>query len=179
MTTQKEAPKTRVNSLKNPSVSRRYCRDCQRRDSDGQKQRYFEGIVFKIVDGEGKQEILDVAVTGVPDVPSTGNYKQDSNHSIGIEKQYTIPGTSGTAGTKIHCFDCGEPLGHHDVYSFGGNRFCRKCRLKLEPKKKKWSCPKQSKFAENDEKPFCTITGTIIGNPEQCSPDCDLLQEAS
>lgn len=48
----------------------------------------------------------------------------------------------------------------------------------IEAKKKKmWTCPKQSKFDESDEESYCVVTGAIIGNPDQCTPDCGLLQE--
>ena len=74
----------------------------------------------------------------------------------------------------LQCSGCGRIL-TRDAYTYDkGEPICFR---KIEAKnKKKWICPKQSKFAENDEEPFCTVTGAIIGNPEQCTPECDLLQ---
>jgi P4 family phage/plasmid primase-like protien len=110
-------------------------RDIQTRDKDGKMERYFQGLAFRTVEDDENQQVLDASVPLAPVVPSTGNYSQDLVQNP-IGEQYKIAGTSGTSGTKIHCFDCGAPLGHHEVYSFGGNRFCRKCRLKLEKGRK-------------------------------------------
>lgn len=41
---------------------------------------------------------------------------------------------------QIHCFDCGVVLQPHEVYSYGGNRFCRECRLKIENQEEKKYC---------------------------------------
>jgi len=60
-----------------------------------------------------------------------------------IENNKNVPpATSVTSATKVEgfqtqCFDCGVVLKKNEVYSHGGNHFCRKCRLKIEDQKKK------------------------------------------
>jgi len=79
-----------------------------------------------------------------------GEIKRETGDNEGFNSKTEVPETATTATTatttpsfdvdktfQIQCFDCGVVLGHHEVYSHGGNRFCRKCRLKIEAQKKK------------------------------------------
>jgi len=104
--------------------------DVMQRDKNGKMERYFQGLAFRDVEDDENQHTLDESVA---DVAGSAYYAKDSKSLVG---QYKTPATSATNSIKIHCFDCGSPLEHHEVYSFGGNRFCRKCRLKLEEGKK-------------------------------------------
>jgi len=107
--------------------------------------RVFQGITLKTEnDKENGQKKLDETetVAEVAEVASCTSRKTTEHNNIDLKGDIK-PVTSVTYATKsanafqIICFDCGVILEPHEVYSFGGNRFCRECRLKIEAQKKK------------------------------------------
>ena len=76
------------------------------------------------------------------------------------------------------CFICHQALPQDLAYCtyLDGKPVHCKCARKLEAQEKKdnWKCPE---FTIYDGSPFCKVIQSILAKPEQCGPDCSLLQE--
>ena len=100
-------------------------------------ERGWQGIILKKQEEiEGQTKIVS-RMSGMSSATSQ-EYIKNKNNKINKELSPDIADTPDMNKTfYIKCFDCGVSLGRHEVYSFGGNHFCRKCRLKIEDQKKK------------------------------------------
>jgi len=87
----------------------------------GKNVSVFEGITLKVT------EVAEVAVSHIRKLEES--LKVDSIDS-------SNSATFATDPFYVQCFDCKKSLNKKEVYSFGGNPFCRECRLKLEDQKK-------------------------------------------
>jgi len=106
--------------------------------------------------------------------------KPPKNPITGEKKPVETPvsETGDKGGFFIKCFECGVTLEPHEVYSFGGNRFCRKCRMKIEAQKKKPKCKNRK---DVDESHFdCLYDGaTYLKDKQVCGPDCEGWEASS
>jgi hypothetical protein len=135
----------------------------------------LKALGIKVVTGIHTGTTRRILINSVSSVPSVSEYGENNATNA---TNATFPSSSGRIDEafQIQCFDCGATLGQHEVYSFGGHHFCRKCRLKIEAQKKKkeWRCPQLTTL---EGAPFCNVIQSILAKPEQCSPDCSLLKE--
>jgi len=75
-----------------------------------------------------------------------------------------------------HCSFCRAVLPNVEEYKkIDGKPVCDKCFKEHQKiQKKPWVCPQ---LGELEGEPFCKIIQSILAKPEDCKPDCNLLQE--
>ena len=140
----------------------------------GKVTRIFQGLTFKKV--ESVADVTDVA----------GLHTQESRETSKSSRVYS-PVTSATSATPIVnldkaftqkvCFDCRRILTDDTPHTFYEEKpICFTCFNQIEAQKKKedWKCPQLTTL---DDSPFCKILQSILAMPEQCKPDCSLLEK--
>lgn len=119
----------------------------------GKNEHVFEGITFKKED-QNQTILNEVAKVAKVAIPHIGVGTENSNSKL-VQKPATFA-TSATNednsdGFVVQCFNCRKVLAKHEVYSWGGNVFCRECRLGVEEQKRsedRWAVDYEEKNNE-------------------------------
>lgn len=117
---------------------------------------------------KGKKENC-IDKTDIPDILDI-----NQTQSFDIDKAFP------NDGTLPRCYDCKKTIhDHNKLTNLDDQFYCVSCRNKIlngRKKTKSWKCPQLGNL---EGEPFCNIIQSILAKPEDCSPDCSLLQEDS